>query len=188
MKAYAANEQGRKIHFRAIGDKTRRTCTNSRTSGRRIPHFLDTGEVTAACSKKKLSANVGNITENTIIEQNIVFSQKHRAFFENMIGKKFHFNVLFQNWLKTNAGKTYDDAIEAYYNLLEQKKHNKTPIGKQFEYNTYIRDFYEDNKGKSLKEAILCWKYKKSIKGHNRYERSDLSALERPSQEAQKDE
>lgn len=49
---------------------------------------------------------------------------------------------------------------------------------KQFEYNTYIRDFFEDNQGRSLEEAITCWKYKKSLQGHNRYEQSDLVALD----------
>lgn len=58
-----------------------------------------------------------------------------------------------------------------------RKEKGKTAIDKQFEYNTYIRDFFEDNQGKSLKEAILCWKYKKGLPGHNRYEKSDLIAL-----------
>lgn len=53
-----------------------------------------------------------------------------------------------------------------------------TKIDRQFEYNTYIRDFFADNKGKSLEEAIKCWKYKKQLQGHNRYERTDLVAIE----------
>lgn len=72
----------------------------------------------------------------------------------------------------------YGDAINAYYQILEEKKKGKTTIGKQFEYNTYIRDFFEDNQGRSLDEAITCWKYKKSLQGHNRYEKSDLVALD----------
>lgn len=32
------------------------------------------------------------------------------------------FNVLFQKWLKSNAGKTYGDAINSYYQILEVKK------------------------------------------------------------------
>lgn len=44
--------------------------------------------------------------------------------------------------------------------------------------NTYIRDFFADNKGKSLDDAIKYWKYKKQLQGHNRYEKSDLIALE----------
>ena len=58
------------------------------------------------------------------------------------------------------------------------EKKGKTTIDKQFEYNTYIRDFFEDNQGRSLDEAIICWKYKKSLQGHNRYEKSDLVALD----------
>ena len=114
-----------------------------------------------------------------MIEPNIVCSEKHRAFFKEKIGKTFSFNVAFQKWLKSNAGKTYADAIQAYYAILEEKKKSKTVIDKQFEYNTYIRDFFADNNGMSLENAIKCWKYKKSLKGHNRYEKSDLIALEK---------
>ncbi len=84
---------------------------------------------------------------------------------------------MFQKWLKENAGKTYRDAIDAYYQILENKKKGRTKIDRQFEYNTYIRDFFEDNKGKTLEDAIKCWKYKKELKGHNRYEKTDLTAL-----------
>ncbi len=74
-------------------------------------------------------------------------------------------------------GKTYKEAIAAYYEILENKKKNKSSIDKQFEYNTYIRDFFANNKGKTLEEAIKCWKYKKNLQGHNRYEESDLIVL-----------
>uniref|UniRef100_UPI003A93F71E DUF6434 domain-containing protein n=1 Tax=Ruminococcus sp. TaxID=41978 RepID=UPI003A93F71E len=55
------------------------------------------------------------------------------------IGNGFSFNVAFQKWLTGNTGKTYADAITAYYRILEEKKNGKTKIDKQFEYNTYIR-------------------------------------------------
>lgn len=143
----------------------------------RIAHFLDTGEILEVSSTKKKNILAGTITEDTIIEENIVCSEKHRAFFVERIGKNFSFNVLFQKWLKSNAGRTYGEAIKAYYEIIEEKKKGKSKIDKQFEYNTYIRGFFEDNKDRSLREAIICWKYKKSLPGHNRYERSDLSAL-----------
>ena len=143
----------------------------------RIAAFLNTGEVIKSESKSRKAATVGEITEDTLIEANFVCSEKHRAFFKEKIGKGFSFNVLFQRWLKANAGKTYRDAIEAYYRILEEKKNGRTTIDKQFEYNTYIRDFFDDNKDKSLDDAIVCWKYKKSLAGHNRYERTDLAAL-----------
>ena len=144
----------------------------------RIAYFLETGKKKSASSKRIQAESVGDITENTLIEANIVCSEKHRAFFKERIGKTFSFNVAFQKWLKSNAGKTYADAIQAYYAILEEKKKSKTVIDKQFEYNTYIRDFFADNNGMSLENAIKCWKYKKSLKGHNRYEKSDLIALE----------
>lgn len=112
-----------------------------------------------------------------MIEENFVSYELKRAFFKEKIGKSFSFNVAFQKWLKANAGKTYAQTIEAYYTILDEKKVGYTVIDKQFEYNTYIRDFFKDNNDKSLSDAITCWKYKKSLSGHNRYEPSDLIAL-----------
>ena len=143
----------------------------------RISKFLDTGERTSKNHSSKRTQIVEEITLDSIIEDNFVCSEKHRAFYKKEIGKGFSFNVLFQKWLKSNAGKTYKDSIDAYYKILEDKKNNKTTIDKQFEYNTYIRDFFNDNKDKSLEDAIKCWKYKKSLKGHNKYEKEDLKVI-----------
>ena len=143
----------------------------------RITHFLETGEKTYKSHTPKRSAKNNEITLDTIIEENFVCSEKHRAFYKEQIGNCFSFNVLFQKWLKSNSGKTYKDSIDAYYKILEDKKKNKTTIDKQFEYNTYIRDFFNDNKDKDLEQAIKCWKYKKNLKGHNKYEREDLKVL-----------
>lgn len=143
----------------------------------RIACFLDTGEIQATKAAKKRTHEIIQLDENAKIEPNFVCSERHRAFFKEHIGSGFSFPVAFQKWLKNNTGKTYKEAIDAYYQILEEKKSGKTKIEKQFEYNTYIRDFFADNKGKSLEEAIKCWKYKKQLQGHNRYEKSDLAAL-----------
>ena len=146
----------------------------------RIAYFLDTGKrLTASKSVRSGRAckDPVSITEATSIEVNFVCSETHRAFFKAAIGKQFSFNVAFQKWLKANSGKTYAQAIQAYHQILVDKKNHKTTIKKQFEYNTYIRDFFEDNKGLSLTDAIACWKYKRSQQGHNRYEKTDLAAL-----------
>ena len=144
----------------------------------RIAYFLDTGKVLPASTSRKKATEISAISEDTKIEADFICSEKHRAFFREHIGSVFSFNVGFQKWLKSNAGKTYKEAIAAYYQILEEKKKGKTNIEKQFEYNTYIRDFFADNQGKSLEEAIKCWKYKKQLQGHNRYERTDLVAIE----------
>ncbi|MDR1954504.1 MAG: hypothetical protein LBP82_00945, partial [Candidatus Methanoplasma sp.] len=82
-------------------------------------------------------------------------------------------------WLREDPGRTYGDAVEQFRAIAERKKVSKSTIGRQFEYNTYVRDLFEDNKGLRLEDAIKCWRYKKSIPGHNRYERSDKAALEK---------
>lgn len=143
----------------------------------RIVKYLDTGEKSISKRDKRKTTIINEITLDTIIEDNFVCSEKHRKFYKEHIGNSFSFNVLFQKWLKNNNGKTYRDSIDAYYKILEDKKNNKTIIDKQFEYNTYIRDFFNDNKDKSLSDAIKCWKYKKSLRGHNKYEIDDLIIL-----------
>jgi len=144
----------------------------------RIAYFLDTGKIKAIKTVRIQKPKITAITRDSIIESDIVCSELHRAFFKSEIGESFSFNVTFQKWLKSNSGKTYSDAIAAYKEIKSAKKLGKKDIDKQFEYNTYVRDFFDDNKGASLADAIKCWKYKKSIKGSNRYERSDLTALE----------
>lgn len=122
----------------------------------RIATFLDTGKKIYNSHTTKKNIIADNITLNTIIEENFVCSEKHRTFYKKQIGNSFSFNVAFQKWLKSNSGKTYQDSIKAYYQILENKKKNKTIIDKQFEYNTYIRDFFDDNKDKNLEQAIKC--------------------------------
>lgn len=142
----------------------------------RIALFLESGVIIQSLKKAKKTTEI-TITENTVIEPNLVCSQKHRTFFISQIGKGFSFNAEFQKWLKNNSGKTYMDAVKAYKRIFEEKKFTKTKIGRQFEYNAYIRDFFADNKGKTLKEAIMCWNYKKSLPGIHRYEKEDLAAI-----------
>ncbi|HHZ05220.1 MAG TPA: hypothetical protein GX401_00290 [Clostridiales bacterium] len=143
----------------------------------RIAYFLDTGEKLVSVNKRNVPVNICNIARDSIIENDFVCSEKHRAFFRKNLGNSFTFNVLFQKWLKENSGKTYGDAIEAYHKILREKKTKKVPIDKQFEYNTYIRDFFSQNKDKNLSDAIKCWKYKKSISGNNKYDIADLEIL-----------
>ena len=150
----------------------------------RIIYYLDTGKSLDESKNKKNKDNLTNINKTTfskeitldsILGEDFKFSEDKREFFEKEIGKRFKFKVKFQKWLKSNPDKTYQDAINAYYDIQNSK--DKTKIDKQFQYNQYIRDFFEDNKGKTLNDAIKCWNYKKSQKGPNKYEASDLDIL-----------
>jgi hypothetical protein len=131
------------------------------------PNFQKSDKTKATISKE--------IRLDSILGENFKCSEDKREFFEKEIGKGFKFKVKFQKWLKANPDKTYQDAIHAYHEL--QNSNEKTEIDKQFQYNQYIRDFFKDNADKTLTDAIKCWNYKKSIKGHNKYEKSDLCIL-----------
>lgn len=152
----------------------------------RIIYYLDTGKSLdnsrSIKNKNNYSKSNSNkattseeITLDSILGENFKCSEDKREFFEKEIGERFKFKVKFQKWLKTNPDNTYQDAINAYHEL--QNSNEKTKIDKQFQYNQYIRDFFDDNDDKTLNNAIKCWKYKKSIKGHNKYEKSDLDIL-----------
>ena len=101
-----------------------------------------------------------------------------KEYVESVWGIGFRWKLGFDG---ENAKVDLTDRI-AYFldtgKVLETSVKRKATIDKQFEYNTYIRDFFEDNQGRSLDEAITCWKYKKSLQGHNRYEKSDLVVLD----------
>lgn len=154
----------------------------------RIIYYLNTGKSLDESQAKKKT----NQTKNTVNHENnfdiqeitldsklgdkFKCSEDKREFFEKEIGKGFKFKVKFQKWLKANPDKTYQEAIDAYLDIQNSKE--KTNIGNQFQYNQYIRDFFEDNEDKKLEDAIKCWNYKKSLKGHNKYEKSDLNILD----------
>lgn len=152
----------------------------------RIIYYLDTGkslDETKPIQNKSNNQSTSNKTTtpeeirlDSILGENFKCSEDKREFFVREIGKGFKFKVKFQKWLKSNPDKTYQDAINAYYDLQNSKE--KTEIDKQFQYNQYIRDFFKDNDDKTLNDAIKCWNYKKSLKGHKRYEKSDLKALD----------
>ena len=152
----------------------------------RIIYYLDTGKsldnsrsIKNKNNYSKFNSNKATtseeITLDSILGENFKCSEDKREFFEKEIGKGFKFKVKFQKWLKVNPDKTYQDAINAYHEL--QNSNEKTKIDKQVQYNQYIRDFFDDNDDKTLNDAIKCWNYKKSIKGHNKYEKSDLDIL-----------
>lgn len=144
----------------------------------RVAHYLKTGEKLRTQVRTRVSKKAEkNITPESIIERDFTCSESHRAFYKEQIGERFTFKAAFQKWLKENAGKTYQESIEVYKRLANEAKTQTTTIDRQFEYNTYIRAFFADNAGKTLREAILCWKHKKALPGHNKYEKEDLAAL-----------
>lgn len=126
--------------------------------------------------KSRIKNNTpSEIKDETIIEENIICSQKHREYFVSKLGKSFSFKVPFQKWLKANAGKTYLEAVNAYKDVIKEKQE----IDPQFEYNAYVKAFFSTCKGYNLNDAIRCWNYKKAKALHPIFEESDLEVLEK---------
>ncbi|UFU00058.1 SAP domain-containing protein [Radiobacillus kanasensis] len=140
----------------------------------RIEIFLSTGKVVKPSRKIKSTIKPKEpLSLDTVITENHRCSQEVRAFFKSVISPKFHFSTYIQNYFKTNVGKTYRDAVHAWY---EEEKRKKDPsykkeIAPQFEYNRFIRDFFADsnNKGKSRERAIEEWNRIKKLPGSNEY-------------------
>lgn len=160
---------------------------NLATTGRkealteRIAYYLDTGRVLYSRPKRKprrSSRSYQEITPETLVEPDIICTENHRRYFKRVVGESFRFTVPFQKWLRSHAGATYAEAAAAYRSLIAQKRRTGTEIDPPFEYNTYVRDFFTHNRGMRLRDAIACWRYKRNLRGHNRYETSDLVALE----------
>ncbi len=116
------------------------------------------------------------LSYNTLITDNYRNSENVRAFFKEAIGRHFKFNTEFMNWMKRNAGKTLNDAAEAWKEIKERQKdpNYQSDISPQFEYNKYIRDLLKDNPGLTIKEAIICWKEKKKLPVPKKYHKDDL--------------
>ena len=131
-----------------------------------IAHYLRYDEKKKIRKKAKVHVQA---SMDSVIVDNMAFDENLRDFFREHLGKKFHFSVPFQRWLKNNVGKTLSDAI-AVYPQLEKN----IIIDPQFKYNTYFRDFFADNPNATRKEAIACWNYKKQQLGNHKYEKSDL--------------
>ncbi|MBF9017078.1 hypothetical protein HNV09_015755 [Oceanispirochaeta sp. M2] len=146
----------------------------------RIYKYLKTGDIIKPPKKstnKAIEEYVLNLDAN--IPEGYINDERHRAFFKSEIGEHFKFNVPFMNWMKANPGKMYKDAISEWYRIMdEKKKGKKTEISSQFQYNQYTRDFYNENPNAKREDVIKCWKYKRSLSGHNKYEEGDLVVLE----------
>ena len=141
----------------------------------RIATFLQTGKIQKPLKKTKAPLKETMPTDlslDTVIIENHRCSQTVRAFFKSEI-PKFHFSTFIQNYFRENAGKTYRDVVEAWY---EEEARIKDPsykknIAPQFEYNQFIRDFFADpkNKGKNREDAIIAWNEIKKLPGSNKY-------------------
>ncbi len=125
----------------------------------RIAHFLRTGELLLPTTRPKLKSDGQVPTLETVITADYRSNQINRGFFEEVIGKHFHFSTAFQQFFKDNVGKTFGDAVAYWYKLEERaKRGEKKDIAPQFEYNRFVREYHEQHPNAPHKEAVAAWK------------------------------
>lgn len=141
----------------------------------RVETFILTGKIKQPSRKATSSSKTWiphSLSLDTIIVEGHRCSQDVRYFFKSVI-PNFHFSTYIQNYFKENVGKTYRDAVNAWYEEEERKKDPsyKKDIAPQFEYNTFIRDYFADpsNRGRSRQDAIDAWNKIKVLPGSNKY-------------------
>ena len=150
----------------------------------RIMHALDhDGQIKPAEKKpdpiSKFNWARAELTLETRITDNLSFGPNFRKFMTREIGPKFTCHSDFMDWVRSNVGKTLQEAISAWQQL-ESRKDNpdfKRNIAENNMYSQYIRDFMEDNPDQTLKEVRKYWLLKRQLPtstGFIRYEPSDL--------------
>ncbi|WP_289030313.1 DUF6434 domain-containing protein [uncultured Algoriphagus sp.] len=150
----------------------------------RIIYALDQpGKVKHVPKKQKTKSSFNwvkeSLTLETKITDNVSFGPNFRAFMKSQLGDKFSCHSDFMDWMKSNVGKTLQDAIEQYrlFEIRKKDPNFKRSIAESNMYNQYTRDFMKDNPNESLKNLRRCWMLKKQLPtkdGFVRYERSDL--------------
>jgi hypothetical protein len=142
----------------------------------RIESYLK-GEENQSSPPKRKNNNVPQpnqpLSLTTIITQDHRCSSAVRQFFLTHTNDKFHFSLFMRNYFKQNIGKTYQDALSAWFEEDARSKLSTefSSIAPQFKFNQFIRDYYLDsrNKGKSRRQAIDAWNEIKRFPGDHKY-------------------
>ncbi|PKN94055.1 MAG: cytoplasmic protein [Chloroflexi bacterium HGW-Chloroflexi-6] len=134
------------------------TSGSKQTLTERIANYLETGDnvgSTPAVRKGPKSQMPATFTRTTVIGPGWRCSQGLRAFFEQEIGRSFHFDATLRDFIHHGQGKTLQEAILVWE--AAQRSPLETEIAPQFEYNRHIREYLKANPGAGLKAAIRAW-------------------------------
>jgi len=161
---------------------------NINSSGRkidianRIEKYLKTGEIEKknANKRRKIKKGIQKVPKNIneVILDNYTSSQLFREYFKSIIGQHFRFTAYMMKYIKNHQEitfKEYADEWQAEYERRKNKNY-RPKIMKSCEYNQYMRDFFKDNPDKTRTDAIKHWKIKKSMRGDNAYNKTDLKS------------
>ena len=116
----------------------------------------------------------------TVLTDSVTFGKNFRGFLKKYI-KGFVCSAEFMDWVKKNTGKTVEDAIEYYPQIMEDKRRGKK-IDKSDHnvMNAYVDIFLKSNPNLSGSDAIKCWlkkKYFPAKRGLVKYDATDLTFL-----------
>jgi hypothetical protein len=128
----------------------------------RISRFLETGIAENQPPRKsaKRIEMPTFFTRQSLIGSGWRCSQDLRAFFEQEIGPRFHFDGVMRDFIRAGVGKTLQAAIETW-ETAQRNPGPEKPIAPQFEYNRHIREYFKEHPGAPLQAAIQAWKSKK---------------------------
>lgn len=124
------------------------------------------------------------LTLETVITDSVTFGKNFRGFMTAQIGEKFSCHSDFMDWVKTNTGKTLQDAV-LQWEELEKRKDNpnfKRDIAEHNMLSQYVRDFLAQNIDLTLKDVLIVWKIKRIMPmkdGFIRYEQGDELLLKK---------
>lgn len=130
----------------------------------RISHFLGTGELPASFGKPRQPKAImpQSFTRETLIEPGWRCSQALRQFFEQELGRTFHFNSFMRDYItQRGIGHSLDEAI-AGWRESKSKPAGSGEIGRQFEYNQFTRDYFKANPHANREDVVRKWKKKRS--------------------------
>jgi len=153
----------------------------------RIMYALDNnGKLKPSAKKEKRKSKFNwaksQLSLDTVITDNVSFGPNFRGFMKSQVGDKFSCHGDFMDWIKSNQGKTLEDAVKEWH-ILEKRKENtsfKREIADNNMYSQYIRDFLEDNPDFNFNDVKKYWLLKKALpmkNGFVRYEKSDLKLI-----------
>jgi len=148
----------------------------------RLAHYLDTGQTDLPQSKRvKVTSSFDwhseRLSDDTVITDSYKNTQNVRRYFKAAAGPKFTFNIALMEWMKSNKGKTLQDAVKVYSAQREAAKSEPSKIKPHNQFNQYTRDFMADNPGASMAEMRRVWEKKRALPsedGRHAYHPSDL--------------
>jgi hypothetical protein len=132
-RTHPSNISGRFQEFLLAQERTGRvlqetvlsTAGSKRELSARIEAFLATGEIRPASREAKRRSTArrmpNTLNRDTVISPGFRCSQPLRAFFITEIGPQFHFNGVMREFIKNGAGKTLQDAIDAWHGTKRKR-------------------------------------------------------------------